>query len=340
MVQGRSRARSARVTLKDVADRAGVSLSTASYVMNDVAGQSIPAPTRERVRRAADDLHYIPSAAARTLARGRSDTILVLLPDEPITFSLARFIDTFGEVVARAGYEVIFREHASGTSLAQVACALAPLAVTSPGPVAAADRAALKAAGVALVGAPEDGVLAVHDLQASIGYLQATHLLDRGHERIVYAGSNDPRLSVLQRGRCAGVERACRERSAAPASLEVIALDVDSATEAVARWVSAQPRLSGVCTFDDDHALAVLAGMRAHHLAAPADLAVIGVNNLASGRFSDPPLTSVDQSDDVNARELANAVISVVRASTGDSPGGYQPLATTSRAFLVQRSST
>ena len=48
-----------------------------------------------------------------------------------------------------------------------------------------------------------------------------------------------------------------------------------------------------MCAFNDETAIAVLAGMREHGLTAPADLAVIGVDDIPTARLAAPPLTTV-----------------------------------------------
>ena len=67
--------RTRRVTSQEVADRAGVSRATVSFVLNGVRTNRISEATRERVLRAASELSYIPDAAARTLASGKTGTI-------------------------------------------------------------------------------------------------------------------------------------------------------------------------------------------------------------------------------------------------------------------------
>ena len=64
----------AKVTLRDVAEAAGVSIATASWAVNDNRDVQITESTRRKVRRAADELGYHHNALARGLARGRSDT--------------------------------------------------------------------------------------------------------------------------------------------------------------------------------------------------------------------------------------------------------------------------
>jgi LacI family transcriptional regulator, galactose operon repressor len=68
-----------RVTSQDVAERAGVSRTTVSFVLNNVEGAQIGAETRQRVLQAAKDLGYVPDAVAQSLASGKSKTIGLVL---------------------------------------------------------------------------------------------------------------------------------------------------------------------------------------------------------------------------------------------------------------------
>jgi len=65
------------VTIKDVADRAGVSVTSASYAINGKG--TISEATRKRVLNAAEELNYHPNAFARNLKRQRSGTIGVFI---------------------------------------------------------------------------------------------------------------------------------------------------------------------------------------------------------------------------------------------------------------------
>ncbi|MEO7839344.1 MAG: LacI family DNA-binding transcriptional regulator, partial [Anaerolineales bacterium] len=68
-----------RVTSKDVAQRAGVSRTTVSLVLNDVKGIQIGPETRQRVLDAASELGYVPDAAAQALASRRTKAIGLVL---------------------------------------------------------------------------------------------------------------------------------------------------------------------------------------------------------------------------------------------------------------------
>ena len=64
-----------KVTAKDVAREAGVSVATVSYVMNDRTDQKIPPETRKKILQIANLMNYIPSHAAKSLATGRNNAI-------------------------------------------------------------------------------------------------------------------------------------------------------------------------------------------------------------------------------------------------------------------------
>lgn len=73
-----------RPTLKDVAERAGVSISTVSYALNDASKVALAAETRARVRRIAKELGYIPNSVAQAL-RSRTSRSVGMLVTKPLT---------------------------------------------------------------------------------------------------------------------------------------------------------------------------------------------------------------------------------------------------------------
>jgi DNA-binding LacI/PurR family transcriptional regulator len=70
-------------TIRDVAERAGVSLTTVSYVLSGRSGGTtrISPSTQERVMAAVDDLGYVPNQAARGMRRGRTDLVAIAIED-------------------------------------------------------------------------------------------------------------------------------------------------------------------------------------------------------------------------------------------------------------------
>lgn len=101
-----------KTTLRDVANEAGVSIATASYVLNRVENQTIPPETRQRVLDAAAKLNYVQNLAARSLSKGRSNLLGVLLVgDEGDLVSkyigYAKFIDELEKLAVADGYHLM-----------------------------------------------------------------------------------------------------------------------------------------------------------------------------------------------------------------------------------------
>src|SRR5690554_5799316 len=99
--------RSGRTTIRDVAERAGVSISTVSHVFS--GGRPISEKTRLRVRLAADELSYRPNPTARSLRRSKTGIIgLVVRPKDAIHGSL-RGTETFARFMGAVATQVLER---------------------------------------------------------------------------------------------------------------------------------------------------------------------------------------------------------------------------------------
>src|SRR3954453_20340343 len=92
-----------RPTAADVARHAGFSRATVSYVLNNTPHHAIPERTRHRVLAAASEPAYTPSPAARALANGRSDVVLLLLPDWPIEPAVGLLLEGLSAALAERG---------------------------------------------------------------------------------------------------------------------------------------------------------------------------------------------------------------------------------------------
>ncbi|MGX6608525.1 LacI family DNA-binding transcriptional regulator, partial [Micromonosporaceae bacterium Da 78-11] len=305
-----------RVTSADVARLAGVSRATVSYVLNDTPGQTISADTRGRVLAAAQSLGYAPSAAARTLRTGRSDVVLCLLPDWPIGPELGTMLENISTALARNGLTfVVHPGNREDRPIAEIWKAITPAAVIAFADFSAAETAAMRSAGVALVvamlGRERPGQRGTEVAsQQLIGRRQVEHLAFAGHTRLGYAYPDDERVRIFADPRLAGVREACSaQRLAAPAT-ETVALDPQQAADAVRRWHA--DGITGVCAYNDEVALALLAGVRLLGLTVPTDLAVIGVDDIPSARLVVPRLTTVTTDQAAAAARLAAIVVAAV----------------------------
>jgi DNA-binding LacI/PurR family transcriptional regulator len=320
-----------RITSVDVAREAGVSQSTVSFVLNNTPGQTIPEETRRRVLEAAKRLDYRPRASARSLAAGRSDVVLLALPGLPISANLSRFIEQLAAALAEHSLSLVTHlAEGHGRPLPDLCAAVDASAVISLIPFDEETTKALQRAGAEVV--LGTGSQARAELQ-EIGRLQAQHLMSLGRSRIGYALPMEHPTAFRVQERLRGVTAACAEAGLdEPVALEV-AMDGPAAALMVDQWAAAS--VTGVCAYNDETALAVLAGMHLRGLKAPDDIAVIGFGDIAAAPVSIPPLTTFDLDYEGTGRELAQ----VIR----DTLDGHKPTRASgslSRPRLVRRASS
>lgn len=309
-----------RPTSSDVAREAGVSRSTVSYVLNNTPHQKIPADTRERVLDAASRLGYAPSAAARALRSGRSELVLCLLPDWPIGSFASRFLQEISAAFAAQGLTFVTHPRLTGMQpIADIWKAITPAAVLALETLNDVDARSIRNAGIELVilafepSEPHDGTITLSEQPT--GRAQAAHLAAMSHRRLGFGYPADARLRHFADPRLEGVREACAQRDLPEPVVETIGLDAHSAAAAVRAWRALDPPVTGVCAYNDEVALAILAGMRELGLQAPEDLAVIGSDDIPAASLVAPSLTTTTIDLSAEAVKVADAVS---RALAGD----------------------
>jgi DNA-binding LacI/PurR family transcriptional regulator len=155
--------------------------------------------------------------------------------------------------------------------------------------------------------------------QELIGRRQAEHLVAAGHTRLGYAAPDDSRLRIFVEPRLAGVRAVCQAGGRPDPVIETVALDATKAADAVRRWHAAG--VTAICAYNDEVALAVLAGIRAADTASPAlaprvCLAVIGADDIPAARLATPALTTVTTDQSALAAHLAATVVAAVSGQT------------------------
>jgi LacI family transcriptional regulator len=291
-----------RVTIREVAQLAQVSLGTVSNTLNN---PNVVAPrTRARVLEAIEQTGFVRSTAAHQLRVGKSRTVGVVLLDIANPF--------FGEMVRGAervlrdkGYVLMVcssdesteREHrylrvleehrVDGLLIAPVEEGLKSVAALGRRgiPTVLLDRDA---------GSLDLCSVTVDDVRG--GELAASHLVDLGHEVIGFV--NGP-LSIRQcADRLDGARRALRRaRPTAPVLLEIAvsALTVDHGEAAVGPLLAATPRPTAVMCANDLLALGVLRGLANAGVRVPDEVALVGYDDVAFASMLSPALTSVRQ---------------------------------------------
>ncbi|MEV0248051.1 LacI family DNA-binding transcriptional regulator [Nocardia sp. NPDC050712] len=322
------------MTARDVAVAAGVSQTTVSFVLNDRPDQSISESTRRAVLNAARKLDYVPSGAARSLRRGRSNVVLCVIPDIPVTEVMEVFRRGLSRALAASGLTCAFLHTEEGARLTDLWSHVDPVVVLSFGTLGRKDADHIRRTGVALI---EDllgtsGMAMTGLDQTQIGELQVRHLAARGHTRIGFGAVEDPREAVFCVPRLRGAAAACRSLGL----LAPVEFPVDytrgGGRAAARHW--AEEGVTAVAAFNDLAGLAVLAGARDAGLEVPADLAVVGVDDLPISSLVSPQLSTVAIDPLVLAAAVAgHVVVAAGMPGPGGEPGG-------SALRLIERDST
>src|SRR5690349_4146924 len=99
-----------RVTMRDVAQRAGVSQTAVSFVLNNRPHAAIPTETRERIRRAMAELGYRPNSLARGLVLGRTNTLGFVITNLGNPF-FAEVAEALDQAARQRGYDLWIALH-------------------------------------------------------------------------------------------------------------------------------------------------------------------------------------------------------------------------------------
>jgi DNA-binding LacI/PurR family transcriptional regulator len=309
------------VTSADVAKRAGVSRATVSLILNG-RDERFASETRDRVHRAAAELDYHPSVAGRTLARGSSDLVVLLIPNTTFGRNLQDLVDRLTEALAAAGLTLVLRfSTPSAQSLDRIAVGMAPAAVVSMTPFTLEQRRLLDERGVHAIGPSH----ADDARNRAIGELQARHLIAQGHTRLAFAHLSDARQDPFGIAREDGVRTACSE--AGLAEPQIVRLDVDP-QDALAAVDELEPPGIAVVCYNDDVATALLSAGTVRGWRVPTELALIGMDATPLSRLTIPPLTTVAYDLGTAATEMIERVLTGLgRADAATSPAAGSPLA-------------
>lgn len=312
-----------RATIYDVADAAGVAISTVSRVLNH--SPEVSAATRARVEAAVAALRYQPQRSARTLASRAPTALAVALPsatslfyveilkgvkDVLVEHDLDLMLSNLGSLHPR---ETLIRFLDRG---AVEALLLISLDVDAD----LAERLQRIHAPVVLLGgstepglgtAVEADVFRWDDRQGAREAVR--HLIDLGHRRIGMVASHD--WSLTGAPRRAGYADALAEAGIEPeASLVAIGRTVkhagyseEAGAEAMARLMALPDPPTAVFAESDVQAYGAWAWARDHGLVVPRDVSLVGYDGLKLSRFLD--LTTVEQRMQEAGRRAAECLV-------------------------------
>lgn len=334
-----------RVTIRDVAERAGVSTATVSRALS--GARPVSPSVHEQVTRAADDLGYSGNGIASALRRSRTDTVGMVVPSIANPFFTA-LVEGVEHALQQAGRQLFLCSSRSDPDLealrlrSLVARQVDGIVISPVHGVRSLDAVAWAAGQLPLVqvdryveGVDSDWVGVDDDLALR---LVVDHLADRGVRSAAFVSSTLTNSSTELR--VAGFREHTARRGVAVDQVLLGDYSIGWGREAMQRLLAAGPLPDAVACADDLIALGVLQVCAEAGVAVPADVLVTGFDDIPYAALSDPPLTTVRQPQDDIASEavrLLSAALGperaaparsalapslVVRASTGLTPSG------------------
>jgi DNA-binding LacI/PurR family transcriptional regulator len=311
-----------RVLLEDVAQRAGVSRSTASRALAD--DPRISVATRAAVKRAASELRYVPNVGARSLRVQRTRTFGLLVPElgDPVHGQVAA---AFEAAARDDGFEVLLISGYGDPDLERTALktfaerGMDAVAIVSS-TVSHAEASEHLDPSRLVIAVSEDEAVRDHPFDPGFihiderGGIEAAvgHLTDEGYRRIAYVGSGDLTSNRRRRDACAAAVAA---RGLDPLPAFESEPDAWRAPADLAdRIVAARPE--ALVGYDDKLALAVMDALRERGVQCPDDIGIVGFDRIPFAAISNPRLTTVAAPSAAVGRLAVSMLVTAMRTGT------------------------
>jgi LacI family transcriptional regulator len=326
------------VTIYEIAKRAGVSSSTVARVLrgDDRTAYRRSAETAERIRQIAREMGYRPNLRARAFSRGRTRGIGLLYTDDAWIFegvnteivnSLVRRLQRDGHhlvfcpIDARGAWqEIVLGGQIDGGVVFQ----------QMPEDVTTALRE--KSLPLVLLGDNSDPAVpqvVVDDVAGA--YVATKHLLGLGHRRIMLFVHESVKPHCSVQDRLAGYRTAMQE-----AGLETFELVHKSDGDAVDALMRGDERPTAVICYSDLESTLLVHALWQIGVAVPAEVSIVGFNDVFSTRYMTPPLTTVG----FDAAKIGEWGAELLLKNINAKDGNRQVTVLTVKPILIVRGST
>ena len=304
--------RKGKVTSRRVAELAGVSQTTVSFVLNNVDSANISKETSQRVLEAARAIGYVPDVSARTLARGKSPNIGLVLaqPHEQVFIDeyIPSVITGLSQLTRQHGYRILVELVEQGsppdTYLNLIRGKEVAGIVASFNEPSEEDRRELAAS--VTEGLPIVSLQNWHDALPSVevdkldGVRQVVrHLIGLGYRRIAcitYA----PVPDQLEATRRLQIYRQLLEEAGIPYDETLVrhgGYDPETGYAAMKSLLELSPLPTALYAMNDVMAFGAMTAIHEAGLRVPQDIAVVGFDDIRLAQYSRPALTTVREPD-------------------------------------------
>ena len=296
-----------KITIDDVVKKSGLSYVTVSRVISN--SPNVRENNRKKVMDAIEELGYIPSAAARTLATGKTYVIAMFISDLGDDF-FDSIVKAVNEQLLSKGYLLTLTvcdgdSNSINTAFLNQnrvdgAILLVPnrekyfidIFKSKKIPFVVIDNQTMN-----------EEITSVLADNIAGGYMSTRHLIDLGHQEIGFIGASAGSLSTMERQ--LGANKALAEASLMPFAVENGEYDQLTGYQAVMKWNAGIGLPSAIFAFDDHIALGAINAIKDLGLLVPKDISVCGYDDSLLSNHYFPRITSVRQP----SRELAESAV-------------------------------
>lgn len=290
------------VTLKDIADKAGVSSMTVSRVINGKK-KSVSEETAERIRKIAHEMGYVPNSSARALASHSSRLVAVMLQEydedfDPSDRYTSIFLGQFALQLKKDGYDLMMHYV---KDYSEITYSLKSWNVAGAVFIGMFDESIQKL--------QEDNRIPMifTDSYSSIrsitnvgiddyrgGEMAAKYFLDNGHRNVAFYGPEALDNGVVMH-RLQGFVTTLRNAGISLPPENFLDLGVEDLGAELKRMCSGSNPVTGIFTTADNCAYQIYSAAYHAGIRVPDDLSVIGFDDLDMSALLTPPLTTIRQ---------------------------------------------
>lgn len=310
--------------IKDIAGMCGVSTATVSHVINNT--RFVSDAIRERVLEAIRKTNYTPNPHARSLASGRSNTLGLIISDisNPFFPELVKSIETFA---AERGFDVILANtnydpnRTANCVRRMIERQVMGVAVmTTEMEFSLIQELTRKRVAVVFLDlGPVRERMSNINVDYESGIEEAVrHLADLGHHRIAFiSGPSSFKSAQVRRDAFLGCMGRLEGSRRQPLIVEG-SFSIESGRRAAAEILQRRELPTAILAANDLMAIGCLSELRAAGMSIPADISLIGFDDIAFAALADPPLTTIVLPRGELGQRAVEALLHTIRSDNNE----------------------
>ncbi len=289
------------ITIKDVAKKAGVGITTVSRALNDKS--EIRQGTKDLILKVCKELGYKPNRLAKSLVTRKSNTIGVLIPDSMDAF-FSEMVQGIADECLENGYSIVL-SHTQSCADKELEYIRLLQEKRMDGmliyPVQEDDRyiKELKNSTIpfVLLNRYTEALDCDYVINDSVhgAYLAVDHLIQKGHKLITYLCAK-PATSTAKE-RILGCKKAITENGLEISCLKIVTCKptIESSYINMKKLIMEKQKTSAVFVWDDKLAIGVRKAIFEAGFKIPKDVSLVGYNDIEIAKYLSPPLTTIRQ---------------------------------------------